>query len=143
LSIVGCSKPPATVVDRRLSSHKAEEQSPNPPSTPAAGWLNSPNPNSSPPALTSTSTPSQEIAFSNPVANQAWNQYVDSFESVRSVPAPPVLSEPSAIAAHIDEINRRLAILQQSRAVLMSSLTSPEDQKRFRTAEQSLSESQQ
>jgi hypothetical protein len=53
------------------------------------------------------------------------------------------LSEPSAIAAHIEEINRRLAILQQSRATLMGNLTSPEDQKRFRTAEQSLSESSQ
>jgi hypothetical protein len=53
------------------------------------------------------------------------------------------LSEPGAIAAHIAEISRRLEILQQSRAALMSSLTSPEDQKRFRIAEQSLSESSQ
>jgi hypothetical protein len=144
LGVAGCSKaPPATPSSHQLA--KEEEQQPNPPSTPAAGWLNSPaNPESSLPPQ-SVATPASEIAFENPAANQAWNQYVDSFEAVRSVPPPPPsqISDPSAIAAHIDEINRRLEVLQQSRAALQNNLTSAEDKKRFRSAEQSLSESSQ
>jgi hypothetical protein len=139
LGVVGCSKPPATPVHHLAK----EEQSPNPPSIQQSpDWANSAaNPESSLPPQP-VATPAPEIAFENPAANQAWNQYVDSFEAVRSVPPPPA-SEPSAIAAHIAEINRRLEILQQSRAALQNNLTSPEDKKRFRTAEQSLSESSQ
>jgi hypothetical protein len=132
LSVTGCSKAPPVAPVHQLAKEEAEQPL-NPPSTaPADSPANVENPGSPLPR-----EPVATLEFSNPATAQAWNQYVDSFEAVRSVPAPPFLSEPSAIAAHIAEVNRRLEVLQQSRSALIRSLTSPEDKKRFQAAEKS------
>lgn len=143
IGVAGCNRPAAsTALVSQPQQHPTPDSLPSGVTAVPAG-----NPlDSSTPLSKELVQAPQAPGFKNQAANEAWNQYVDDYEAVKSVPVPElhgdVINNPDVVTNHLNELGRRLQLMQESRATVQSNLTSPEDKKRFQAAEKSLIESQ-
>jgi hypothetical protein len=136
--VAGCNRP-------ATPSHEftKEEPASTLDSLPSQVWATQ-TPQSPLPSATAD-TRNTTVEFKNETANQAWNQYVDNFQAIKSLPAPQVqdpVSNPAGLTAYLNQLGNGLKALQQSRRAVESNLSSSEEKRRFRAAEKSLFESQ-
>jgi hypothetical protein len=138
LSVAGCSKPPAAPASHQTAK---EESTPD--------WRESARATVIPelplPQITAAPQDHPALGFQNETANQAWNQYVEDFQAIKSMPPPQVqdpVNNPVSVTGYLNQLGNRLKTLQQSRDTVETNLASPEEKKRFRAAEKSLLEAQ-
>jgi hypothetical protein len=128
-----------------LHEFTKEEPTPTPDSLPSQVSVAATATPESPLPQSPTATHEATAGFQKPAANEAWNQYVEDFQSIKSLPPPQVqdpVNNPTEITGYLNELGSRLNALQESRQAVEHNLASPEEKKRFRAAERSLFEGQ-
>jgi hypothetical protein len=133
LSVAGCNRPVTPV------AHEVAKEEPTPdPQLPSHVSVAA-TPQSPLPQASAAPQDHPALGFQNETANQAWNQYVEDFQAIKSLP-PPQVQDP---LNYLNQLGDRLKSLQHSRDAVEANLASPEEKKRFRAAEKSLFDGQE
>jgi hypothetical protein len=138
LGVAACNRSTPTQVGL-----KQEEPASTPNSLPsqvtAAATPESPSPSAT------ADTRNTTAGFQKPAANEAWNQYIEEFQAIKSLPPPQIqdpVNNPAQVTGYLNQLGSQLKALQESRQAVEANLASPEEKKRFRAAEKSLIDGQ-